>query len=46
MREMVDTSTSIGRTVFQVLGLTAEWEREAIIERTKTGRLQRYKEGH
>jgi site-specific DNA recombinase len=46
MKEMVDTQTSIGRTVFQVLGLTAEWEREAIIERTKTGRLQRYKEGH
>lgn len=46
MREMVDTSTPIGRTVFQVLGLTAEWERESIIERTKTGRLQRLKEGH
>jgi site-specific DNA recombinase len=46
MKEMVDTSTPIGRTVFQVLGLTAEWERESIIERTKTGRLQRLKEGH
>ncbi len=46
VREMIDTSTSIGRTVFQVLGLAAEWEREAIIERTKTGRLQRLKEGH
>jgi len=46
MREMVDTSTSIGRTVFQVLGLTAEWERDSIAERTKTGRLQREKEGH
>ena len=46
MREMVDTSTSIGRTVFQVLGLAAEWEREAIIERTRTGRLQRMKEGY
>ncbi len=46
MREMVDTSTSIGRTVFQVLGLTAEWERESIISRTTTGRLQRLKEGH
>ena len=45
MREMVDTSTPIGRTVFQVLGLAAEWERESIIERTKAGRLQRYKEG-
>ena len=46
MKEMVDTSTPIGRTVFQVLGLTAEWERDSIIERTKTGRLQRLKEGH
>ncbi len=45
MKEMVDTSTPIGRTVFQVLGLTAEWERESIIERTKTGHLQRIKEG-
>jgi len=43
MKEMVDTSTPIGRTVFQVLGLTAEWERESIIERTKTGHLQRIK---
>ena len=46
LKEMVDTSTPIGKTVFQVLGLTAEWERESIIERTKTGRLQREKEGH
>jgi site-specific DNA recombinase len=46
MKEMTDTSTPIGRTVFQVLGLTAEWERESIRERTQTGRLQRLKEGH
>ena len=46
MKEMVDTSSPIGRTVFQVLGLAAEWEREAIISRTITGRLQRQKEGH
>jgi site-specific DNA recombinase len=46
IKEMVDTQTSIGRTVFQVLGLTAEWERESIITRTTTGRLQRLKEGH
>ena len=45
IKEMVDTYTPIGRTVFQVLGLAAEWEREAIIERTKTGRLQRAKDG-
>ena len=46
MKEMVDTSMSLGRTVFQILGLSAEWERDSIIERTKTGRLQRQKEGH
>ena len=44
-KENIDTSTAIGRTVFQVLGLVGEWEREAIIERTKSGRLQRYKQG-
>jgi site-specific DNA recombinase len=44
-KENIDTSTAIGKTVFQVLGLVAEWERDAIIERTKSGRLQRYKEG-
>ncbi len=45
VKETIDTSTSIGRTVFQVLGLVAEWEREAIVERTTAGRLQRYREG-
>jgi len=43
--ESIDTSKGIGRTVFQVLGLVSEWERDAIVERTKAGRLQRYKEG-
>jgi site-specific DNA recombinase len=28
-----------------MLGMIGEWERETIIERTKAGRLQRYKEG-
>jgi len=46
MKEMLDTSTSFGRTLFQLVGLIAEWERDAIIERTKTGQLQRMKEGH
>jgi site-specific DNA recombinase len=45
VKETLDTSTAIGRTVFQMLGLVSEWERETIIERTKAGRLQRYKEG-
>jgi site-specific DNA recombinase len=45
IKESIDTSVAIGRTVFQVLGLVSEWERDNIIERTKAGRLQRYKEG-
>jgi site-specific DNA recombinase len=45
IRETLDTSTAIGRTVFQMLGLVSEWERDTIIERTKAGRLQRYREG-
>jgi len=44
VKETLDTSTPIGRTVFQVLGLVSEWEREMIVERTKNGRLQRYRE--
>ena len=45
IKESIDTSVAIGRTVFQVLGLVSEWERDNIIERTKSGRIQRYKEG-
>jgi len=45
IKETIDTSTPIGRTVFQTLGLVGEWERESIIERTRSGRIQRYKEG-
>jgi len=45
VKDSIDTSTAIGRTVFQVLGLVAEWERDAIVERTRGGRLQRYKQG-
>jgi site-specific DNA recombinase len=45
MKDSIDTSTAMGRTVFQMLGLVAEWERETIVERTKSGRLQRYKQG-
>lgn len=45
IKDQVDTSTAIGRTVFQVLGLVSEWERETIIERTRTGRISRYKAG-
>lgn len=44
-KESIDTSTPIGRMVFQILGLVAEWERETIVERTKSGRMQRYKQG-
>jgi len=44
-KDSIDTSTALGRTVFQMFGLVAEWERETITERTKSGRLQRYKQG-
>ncbi len=43
--EVLDSSTANGRHFLQMLGMVAEWEREAIIERTKAGRIQRYKEG-
>ncbi len=43
--EVLDSSTSSGRHFIQMLGMVSEWEREAIIERTKAGRIQRYKEG-
>lgn len=43
--ENIDTSTAFGRMLFQILGVVAEWERETIIERTKSGRYARYREG-
>ena len=45
IKESIDTSTATGKLVFQMFGMIAEWERETIIERTKNGRLQRYREG-
>ena len=45
IKESVDTSNSTGKMVFQLFGMIAEWERETIIERTRSGRIQRYKEG-
>jgi len=45
VKEAFDTSTASGRHFLQMLGMISEWERETIIERTKAGRLQRYKEG-
>ena len=45
IKEVFDTSTANGRHFLQMLGMISEWEREAIIERTKAGRLQRYKQG-
>jgi len=45
LKESVDTSNSTGKMVFQLFGMVAEWERETIIERTKSGRVQRYKDG-
>jgi len=43
--EVLDSSTTSGRHFIQILGMVSEWERESIIQRTKSGRLQRYKEG-
>jgi len=43
--EVLDSSTTSGRHFLQMLGMIGEWERETIIERTKAGKLQRYKEG-
>ena len=43
--ENIDTSTAAGRMMFHMLGIVAEWEREAIIERTKSGRYARNREG-
>ena len=45
IKESIDTSTTTGRIVFQQLGLVAEWERDTITERTKTGRIQRQSKG-
>jgi len=45
VKESIDTGMPIGRTVFQVLGLVSEWERDNFVERSKSGRIQRYKEG-
>ncbi len=45
MKESVDTSTATGKMVFQMFGMVAEWERETITERMKSGRIQRYREG-
>jgi len=45
VKESVDTSTGTGKMIFQMFGMIAEWERDTIIERTKSGRLQRFKDG-
>ena len=45
MKESVDTSTPTGKMAFSLFGLVSEWDRENIVERTRSGRLQRYKEG-
>ncbi|HEY90512.1 MAG TPA: recombinase family protein [Dehalococcoidia bacterium] len=45
VKESVDTSTGTGKMVFQMFGMIAEWERDNIIERTRSGRIQRYRDG-
>ncbi len=42
--EAFDTSTSHGRFTLNIMGSMAEWERDQIVERTKRGRLARYRE--
>ena len=45
MKESVDTSTPTAKMIFQLFGMIAEWDRANIVERTRNGKLQRYKEG-
>lgn len=45
MTEPLDTSTPVGRFVFQLLGSLAELEREVIRERTELGRQRAIAEG-
>jgi site-specific DNA recombinase len=45
MKESVDTSTGTGKMIFQMFGMVSEWERSAITERTRNGKLQRFKDG-
>ncbi len=45
VKESVDTSTGTGKMMFQMFGMIAEWERDTIIERTRSGTLQRYRDG-
>ena len=45
IKESVDTSNGTGKMVFQLFGMVAEWERDAIAERTTNGRIQRYRNG-
>lgn len=40
LSESIDTSTAIGRMMFNILGSIAEFERELIIERTQAGIAQ------
>jgi len=41
----IDTSNSMGKLIFTILGAIAEWEREVILERTINGRIQKASEG-
>lgn len=40
LRETLDTSTAVGRLLFQLLGMIAEFERELIRERAAAGRAE------
>ena len=47
INDNVDTSTVMGRLMFNMLGMVAEWERDAISERTRTAlRAKRARGGY
>jgi len=41
----IDTSDYMGRLIFNILASIAEWEREAILDRTRSGKHQKASEG-
>ncbi len=46
IEESIDTSTSVGRLIRNVLGSIAEFERDTIVARTGAGQVNKIKAGH
>ncbi|MCL2056521.1 MAG: recombinase family protein [Oscillospiraceae bacterium] len=46
LMESIDTRTASGRMFLKIIGVFAEFERENIIERVKTGRERKVREGY